>query len=101
MRRPLDGTSWETVQGRRLFERTFLDENNGAPTCIPIRSHYDDDDDRGDVTPRVPGLFIDDSLSGRSTSFSHPFPPPFSYYPLLIPGNLVSISLYLYLIAIV
>lgn len=26
--------------------------------------------DRDDVTPRVPRLFIDDSLSGRSTSFT-------------------------------
>lgn len=40
-------------------------------------------------------MFIDDSLSGRSTSFSHPpVSPPLSYYPLLIPGNLVSISLF-------
>lgn len=39
------------VQGRRLFERTFLDENNGTSRAS-IGSHYDDDDDRGDVTPK-------------------------------------------------
>lgn len=50
LEKPLDGTSRENdvSQGRRLFERTFLDENNGAP-CASIGSHYDD----GDVTPRV------------------------------------------------
>jgi len=36
----------------RLFERTFLDENNGSSRAS-IDSHYDDDD-RDDVTPRVP-----------------------------------------------
>ncbi|KYM98760.1 hypothetical protein ALC62_10728 [Cyphomyrmex costatus] len=41
------------VQGRHLFERTFLDENNGLPRAS-IGFHYDDDDDRDDMTPRVP-----------------------------------------------
>lgn len=39
-------------QGRHPSERTFLDENNRAPRAS-IGSHYDDDD-RDDVTPRVP-----------------------------------------------
>lgn len=92
MEREREGCSGSTSLRKDLSAEGRVVKQWG--TRASIGSYYDDGD-RDDVMPRVPRLFIDDSLSGRSTSFTRARSPPIGFSLInrhSSLGNLISVS---------